>query len=69
MKVKKLKELLELEDDNAEIFAYVGAKEGWSICEIGYGDAIIGRTHQNPHDNEYFILLPVELPEEFDKWN
>ena len=65
MKVKKLIELLKKENQNSEIFAYLGAEEGWSIVPLGYGDTIIGKQKTG---KESFILLPVEVPKEFDKW-
>ena len=74
MKVSKLVELLKTEDQDAEVFAYLGAEQGWKIQELGYGDAIIGR--QRTEDlisnssafKESFVLIPVEVPEEFEPW-
>ena len=65
MKVSKLVELLKTEDQDAEVFAYLGAEQGWKIQELGYGDAIIGK-HRT--DKESFVLIPVEVPSEFEPW-
>ena len=65
MKVKELISVLKKENQNSEIFAYLGAEEGWSIVPLGLGDAIIGKQKTG---KESFILLPVEVPKEFDKW-
>ena len=65
MKVSKLVELLQLEDQDAEVFAYLGAEQGWKIQELGYGDAIIGKQRT---DKDSFVLIPVEVPEEFEPW-
>ena len=65
MKVSKLVELLKKEDQNAEVFAYLGAEQGWKIQELGYGDAIIGKTRT---DKDSFVLIPVEVPTEFEPW-
>lgn len=65
MKVKKLVNLLKKQNQNAEVFAYLGAKEGWEMVEFGYGDAIIGKG-KTPSCN--FVLIPVEIPEKFQKW-
>ena len=65
MKVSKLIELLKTENQDAEIFAYLGAEQGWKIQELGYGDAIIGRQRT---EKESFVLIPVEVPSEFEPW-
>tara|TARA_Y100000310_G_C20485990_1_gene716876 strand:- start:486 stop:725 length:240 start_codon:yes stop_codon:yes gene_type:complete len=65
MKVKKLIELLKKENQDAEVFAYLGAEQGWKIQQLGYGDAIIGRQRTG---KESFVLIPVEVPEEFEPW-
>ena len=65
MKVSKLVELLKHEDQDAEVFAYLGAEQGWKIQELGYGDAIIGRQRT---EKESFVLIPVEVPSEFEPW-
>ena len=66
MKVKKLIELLKKENQDSEIFAYLGAKEGWEIVKLGHGDAIIGKLRTK---KESFVLLPVEVPVKFKKWS
>ena len=66
MIVKKLIQLLKKENESSEVFAYLGAKEGWSIVPLGYGDAIIGKSRT---DKDSFVLIPVEVPEKFDKWD
>ena len=65
MKVKKLIELLKQENQNAEIYAYLGAEQGWKIQQLGMGDAVIGRQKT---DKESFVLIPVEVPNEFESW-
>ena len=65
MKVSKLVELLKTEDQDAEVFAYLGAEQGWKIQELGYGGAIIGRQRT---EKESFVLIPVEVPSEFEPW-
>ncbi len=65
MKIKELIKLLKKEDQNAEIFIYLGSKKGWAIEQIGYGDAIIGRSRSKEND---FILIPVEIPDKLEKW-
>ena len=43
MKVSKLIELLKTENQDAEIFAYLGAEQGYKIVDIGQeGGAVIG---------------------------
>ena len=65
MKVSKLVELLKTENQDAEVFAYLGAEQGWKIQELGYGDAVIGRQRT---EKESFVLIPVEVPSEFEPW-
>ncbi len=65
MKVKKLVNLLKKQNQNAEVFAYLGAKEGWEMVELGYGDAIIGKGKTKSNS---FVLIPVEVPDKFQKW-
>ena len=64
MKIKELIKLLKKENQNTEVFIYLGAKKGWAIEQIGYGDAIIGRSRSK----EEFILIPVEIPDKLEKW-
>ena len=66
MKVNKLIELLKKENQDAQVFAYLGAKEGWEIVDIGLNDAIIGRGRTK---KESFVLLPVEVPVKLKKYN
>ena len=65
MTVKKLVELLKKEDQGSEIFAYLGAEQGWKIVELGRGDAIIGKSKDHWGN---FVLLPIEIPSEFEPW-
>ena len=65
MTAKELIKLLKQEDPDSEVFAYLGAEEGWGIVPLGYGDAVIGN---NITDNKSFVLIPVEVPEEYEKW-
>ena len=65
MKVSKLVELLKTENQDAEVFAYLGAEQGWKIQELGYGDAIIGKQRT---DKDSFVLIPVEVTEDFEPW-
>ena len=65
MTVKKLVELLKKEDQDSEVFAYLGAEQGWKIQKLGYGDAIIGKQRT---DKDSFVLLPIEVPSEFEPW-
>ena len=65
MKVSNLVELLKTENQDAEVFAYLGAEQGWKIQELGYGDAITGKQRT---DKDSFVLIPVEVPEEFEPW-
>ena len=66
MKVKKLIKLLNKQNQDAEVFAYLGAKEGWEIVEFGYGDAIIGNGKTEKNSN--FVLIPVTVPENYQDW-
>ena len=65
MKVKKLVSILKKENQNAEVFAYLGAEQGWKIVDLGYGDAVIGASRTK---KESFVLIPVEVPNKFEKW-
>ena len=65
MKVSKLVALLKEENQDSEVFAYLGAKQGWKIQKLGYGDAIIGKTRT---DKDSFVLIPVAVPSEFEPW-
>ena len=66
MKVSKLIELLNTENQDAEVFAYLGAEQGWKIQQLGYGDAVIGSSRT---DKESFVLIPVEVPTKFEPWS
>ena len=66
MKVSKLIELLKQENQDSEVYAYLGAEKGWKLVNLGRGDAIIGRM-KTGFDKE-FVLLPIEVPSEFDPW-
>ena len=66
MKVKKMIKLLNKENPDATIFAYLGAKDGWEMASIGINDAIIGKTKSDKND---FVLLPIEIPEKFQPWD
>ena len=63
--IEKLIKLLKKQDQDADVFAYLGAKEGWQIVELGYGDTIIGKGHTKSKE---FVLIPVTVPEKFEKW-
>ena len=65
MKVKKMIELLKKENKNAEIFAYLGATDGYSIVDIGINDAIIGKGKSKKKE---FVLIPIQIPEELTAW-
>tara|TARA_Y100000310_G_scaffold151691_1_gene151297 strand:+ start:1958 stop:2176 length:219 start_codon:yes stop_codon:yes gene_type:complete len=65
MKVSKLIELLKIENQDAEVIAYVGAKDGWEMVELGIGDAIIGKTRT---DEGSFVLIPVQVPSKLQPW-
>ena len=66
MKVSKLIELLKIENQDAEVIAYVGAKDGWEMVELGIGDAIIGKTRT---DEGSFVLIPVQVPNKLQPWD
>ena len=67
MKVSKLVELLKSENQDAEVFAYLGAEQGYKVVEIGKENgAIIGKGMTG--DNRSFVLLPIEVPSEFEPW-
>ena len=66
MKVSKLVELLQLEDQDAEVFAYLGAEQGFKVVDLGKGDAIIGKGMTE--DDRSFVLIPIEVPNEFEPW-
>ena len=66
MTVKQLIKLLKAENQNAEIFAYLGAEQGWKIQPLGRGDAIIGKGRT---DSGQFVMLPVEVPDSFEPWD
>ena len=65
MKVSKLIELLQSENKDAEVMAYLGAEEGWEIVELGMGDAILGKQKTDEGD---FVLIPVEVPDKLQPW-
>jgi hypothetical protein len=65
MKVSKLVELLKVENQDAEVIAYVGAKDGWEMVELGMGDAIIGKQRTDEGD---FVLIPVQVPNKLQPW-
>ena len=65
MKVSKLVELLKIENQDAEVIAYIGAKDGWEMVELGIGDAIIGKTRT---DEGSFVLIPVQVPNKLQPW-
>ena len=66
MKVSKLVELLETENQDAEVIAYLGAKDGWEMVELGLGDAILGRQRTNKKE---FVLIPVQVPNKLQPWD
>jgi len=67
MKVKELVKLLKIENQDAEIFAYLGAEQGFKVVEIGHKDgAVIGKGIANEY--RAFVLLPIEVPTEFEPW-
>ena len=67
MKVSKLIELLKTENQDAEIFAYLGAEQGYKIVDIGQeGGAVIGKGRTD--DDRSFVLLPIQVPSEFEPW-
>ena len=65
MTVHELIMLLENENPEATVIAYLGAEEGWELVDIGMNDAIIGKARTN---EDSFILIPVEVPDEFQDW-
>ena len=65
MKVSKLVELLKVENQDAEVIAYLGAEGGWEMVELGMGDAIIGKTRT---DEGSFVLIPVQVPNKLQPW-
>ena len=65
MKVSKLIELLKIENQDAEVIAYIGAEDGWEMVELGIGDAIIGKTRT---DEGSFVLIPVQVPNKLQPW-
>ena len=65
MKVSKLVELLKQENQAAEVIAYLGAKDGWEMVELGLGDAILGKQRTNEGE---FVLIPIEVPKKFQPW-
>ena len=66
MKVKKLIELLKEENQNAEVFAYLGAKKGYKVVQIGIENgAVIGKGKSG---KDSFVLLPIQVPSKFDPW-
>ena len=68
MKVSKLIELLETENQDAEVFAYLGAEQGYKVVGIGQeGGAVIGKGIAD--GNRSFVLLPIQVPNEFEPWS
>ena len=65
MKVSKLIELLNVEDQDAEVIAYLGAEDGWEMVELGLGDAILGKQRS---DKNNFVLIPVQVPNKLQPW-
>jgi hypothetical protein len=65
MKVSKLIELLKVEDQAAEVIAYLGAKDGWEMVELGIGDAILGKQKTG---KESFVLIPIQVPNKLQPW-
>ena len=67
MKVNELVKLLKSEDQSAEVFAYLGAKEGYKVVEIGQeGGAVIGKGIAS--GDRSFVLIPIEVPSKFEPW-
>ena len=65
MKVNELIKLLKSEDQDAEIFAYLGAKNGFKVVKIGQeGGAILGKGIAGK--DRSFVLIPIEVPNEFE---
>tara|TARA_R100000501_G_C2543711_1_gene61344 strand:- start:227 stop:499 length:273 start_codon:yes stop_codon:yes gene_type:complete len=68
MKVSKLIELLNTENQDAEVFAYLGAEQGYKVVEIGQeGGAVIGKGIAD--GDRSFVLLPIQVPTEFEPWS
>ena len=65
MKVSKLIELLNVEDQDAEVIAYLGAEDGWEMVELGLGDAILGKQRT---DKNNFVLITVQVPNKLQPW-
>ena len=65
MTVRKLIGLLKKEHQGAEVIAYLGAKDGWEMVKLGYGDAILGKQKTNEGD---FVLIPIEVPDKLQPW-
>ncbi len=65
MKVSKLIELLKVEDQTAEVIAYVAAEDGWEMVALGMGNAILGKVRTG---KKSFVLVPVEVPEKLQPW-
>ena len=65
MKVSKLVELLKIENQDAEVIAYLGAEDGWEMVELGIGDAILGKQRT---DKGSFVLIPVQVPNKLQPW-
>ena len=67
MKVNELIKLLKSEDQDAEIFAYLGAEEGYRVVELGQqGGAVIGKGIAD--GDRSFVLIPIEIPNKFLPW-
>ena len=68
MKVSKLIELLKTENQDAEVFAYLSAEQGFKVVGIGQeGGAVIGKGIAD--DGRPFVLLPVQVPTKFEPWS
>tara|TARA_Y100000310_G_scaffold82386_1_gene78996 strand:+ start:731 stop:949 length:219 start_codon:yes stop_codon:yes gene_type:complete len=65
MKVHELIMLLENENPEATVIVYLGTEEGWALGRIVMNDAIIGKARTN---EDSFILIPVEVPDDFQNW-
>ena len=65
MKVMKFIKLLNQENKDAEIIAYLANKKGWQMAELGYNDAILGKTKTGKKD---FVLVPIEIPDQLEEW-
>ena len=66
MKVSKLVELLKVENQDAEVIAYIGAEDGWEMVELGIGDAILGKQII---EEGSFVLIPVQVPNKLQPWD